>query len=55
MIRVSVKLPYWMVREIDRIVKWGWYKDRGEFVRCAVRELLKREQAYPFTNRGFPK
>ena len=51
----SVKLPVWMVKEIDKIVKRGWYKDRQEFIRSAVRELLKRERAYPYTGRGIPK
>lgn len=51
----SVKLPVWMIKEIDKIVKRGWYKDRQEFIRQAIRELLRREQAVPFTDRGIPK
>jgi len=52
---VSVRLPVWMIREIDKIVKRGWYKDRQEFIRCAIRELLRRERVAPFTDRGIPK
>ncbi|RLG35547.1 MAG: hypothetical protein DRN91_09235 [Candidatus Alkanophagales archaeon] len=40
-----------MVKEIDRLVREGVYSSRSAFIRHAVRELLKREQAYPFTNR----
>ena len=52
---VTVRLPIWMVKEIDKLVRRGWYKDRCEFIRCAVRELLRREKVIPFTDRGIPK
>ena len=55
MIQVQFKLPLWMVREIDRLVREGYYPNRSAFVRHAIRELLRKERVYPFTNRGGPK
>jgi len=54
-VEVKVRLPAWMIKEIDRLIQERRYKGRSTFIRHAVRELLKREQAYPFTNRGIPK
>jgi len=52
---ISVFLPVWMVKEIDRLVRQGVYKNRSEFIRHAIRELLRRERVIPFTDRGIPK
>jgi len=52
---VTVYLQIWMVKEIDRLVRQGVYKDRSEFIRHAIRELLRRERVIPFTDRGIPK
>ena len=52
---ITVWLPIWMVKEVDKLVKLGMYKDRAEFIRSAIRELLRRERVIPFTDRGIPK
>jgi len=52
---ISVHLPVWMIKEIDRLIREGVYKDRSEFIRHAIRELLRRERVIPFTDRGIPK
>ena len=55
MIQIQFRIPYWMVREIDRLVREGVYPSRSSFIRHAVRELLRKERVYPFVDRGIPK
>jgi Arc/MetJ-type ribon-helix-helix transcriptional regulator len=40
---VSVKVPVWMVKEIDSLVKLNRYLSRSDFIRTAIRELLRKE------------
>jgi Arc/MetJ-type ribon-helix-helix transcriptional regulator len=40
---VSFKVPVWMVKEIDSLVKLNRYLSRSDFIRTAIRELLRKE------------
>ena len=42
---VTVKLPESYLEIIDRLVDWGKYASRGEFIRTAVRKLIDEELA----------
>ena len=55
MIQIQFRIPYWMIKEIDKLVREGVYSSRSAFIREAVRDLLRRERVYPFVNRGIPK
>jgi Arc/MetJ-type ribon-helix-helix transcriptional regulator len=46
LIVVTVKLPLWMLVEIEALVKLGRYNSRSDLIRTAVRELLRREAEY---------
>ncbi len=40
---VSVRLPERLIDDVDQLVKAGMYHNRGDAIRAAVRDLLKRE------------
>jgi Arc/MetJ-type ribon-helix-helix transcriptional regulator len=40
---VTVKLPIWMLVEIEALVRMGRYNSRSDLIRTAVRELLRKE------------
>jgi Arc/MetJ-type ribon-helix-helix transcriptional regulator len=42
-VTVSFKAPVWMVKEIDSLVKLNRYLSRSDFIRAAIRELLRKE------------
>lgn len=39
---IPAKLTHRLVYEMDDLVKEGWYANRSELVRDAVRELIKK-------------
>jgi Arc/MetJ-type ribon-helix-helix transcriptional regulator len=43
LIVVTVKLPLWMLVEIEALVKLRRYNSRSDLIRTAVRELLRKE------------
>jgi Arc/MetJ-type ribon-helix-helix transcriptional regulator len=40
---ITVKIPVWMVYEIEALVKMKRYNSRSDFIRAAIRELLRKE------------
>ena len=40
---ITVKVPAWMVYEIEALVKMKRYNSRSDFIRTAIRELLRKE------------
>jgi len=40
---ISVKLPEVYLEGIEKLVKTGFYPNRSEAIRVAIRDLLKRE------------
>jgi Arc/MetJ-type ribon-helix-helix transcriptional regulator len=43
LIVITAKVPVWMVEEIEILVKMKRYNSRSDFIRAAIRELLKKE------------
>ena len=41
---VPAKLTPKLIQEIDELVKIGWYANRSEAIRDAVRELIERKR-----------
>jgi hypothetical protein len=39
---IPTKLTHRLVDEIDELVKEGWYANRSELVRDAIRELIRK-------------
>jgi len=39
---VPAKVTKKLVSEIDELVKEGWYANRSDFIRDAVREMIKK-------------
>ncbi len=39
---IPAKLTYKLVEEMDGLVKEGWYANRSELVRDAIRELIRK-------------
>ncbi len=39
---VPTKLTEKLVAEIEALIKEGWYANKSEFIRDAVRELIKK-------------
>ena len=39
---ITIKLPRWMIRAIDEIIEREIYPNRSEFIREAIRNLLRR-------------
>ena len=39
---ISLKLPPKLVRSMDELVDEGWYSNRGDVVRDALREKIKQ-------------
>lgn len=39
---IPAKVTEKLVMEIDELVKEGWYANRSEFIRAAIREMIKR-------------
>jgi len=42
---VPTKLTEKLVHEVDEIVKEGWYANKSELIRDAVRELIRKIKA----------
>jgi len=42
---VNAKLTEKLIQEADEIVKEGWYANKSELIRDAVRELIRRVKA----------
>jgi Arc/MetJ-type ribon-helix-helix transcriptional regulator len=42
---VPAKLTEKLVIEIEAIIKDGWYSNKSEFIRDAVREMIKKLKA----------
>lgn len=42
MITISVKMPEWMVKILDELVKLELFPSRSELIREALREYLKK-------------
>jgi len=38
---VSIKLPVWMINEMDDLILKGYFLNRSEFIRFAIRLTLK--------------
>jgi len=43
LIVITAKVPVWMVEEIEALVRMKRYNSRSDFIRAAIRELLKKE------------
>jgi Arc/MetJ-type ribon-helix-helix transcriptional regulator len=43
LIVITAKIPVWMVEEIEALVRMKRYNSRSDFIRAAIRELLKKE------------
>jgi len=43
LIVITAKIPVWMVDEIEALVRMKRYNSRSDFIRAAIRELLKKE------------
>ena len=41
--RVSIRLPSDILKEIDYLVKLNIFHSRSDFIRIAIRELLRKE------------
>ncbi|MCD6491455.1 MAG: ribbon-helix-helix domain-containing protein [Candidatus Njordarchaeia archaeon] len=39
---ISVKLPDWMIKAINRLIEMGIFPNRSEFIRAAIRRLLEQ-------------
>jgi len=46
---ISVHLPEWMIRELEKLVEKGYFPSRSEAIRVAIHMLLMRysEQKIP--------
>jgi Arc/MetJ-type ribon-helix-helix transcriptional regulator len=42
---IPAKLTPRLVQEMDELVREGWYADRSEFIRDAVREAIRRARS----------
>ena len=42
---VSVRIPPMMLEYIDSAVSSGEYRNRGDFIACAIREYIRQETA----------
>ena len=42
---VPTKLTEKLIKEIDEIIKEGWYANKSELIRDAVRELIRKLKA----------
>ncbi|HLC84688.1 MAG TPA: ribbon-helix-helix domain-containing protein [Candidatus Nanoarchaeia archaeon] len=42
---IPTKITPRLVEEIDEIIHEGWYANRSEFIRDAVRDMIKRLKA----------
>jgi Arc/MetJ-type ribon-helix-helix transcriptional regulator len=45
---IPAKITERLVHEMDTIVKEGWYANRSELIRDAVRDMVKRMKAERF-------
>lgn len=41
---VPAKLTHRIVTEMEELIKQGWYANRSELIRDAVRELVKKQK-----------
>lgn len=41
---VPAKLTKMLVREMEEIIKQGWYANKSELMRDAIRELIKKQK-----------
>ena len=41
---VPTKLTRHLIREMEEIIKQGWYANKSEFIRDAIRELIKKQK-----------
>lgn len=44
MTSLSVELPDKMTTELDQLVATGWFADKGEIVRLALLEFIRKHQ-----------
>lgn len=42
---VPAKLTHRLIDEIDQLIKEGWYANRSELIRDAVREAIRRARS----------
>lgn len=42
---VPAKLTHQLIAEMDEVIREGWYANRSELIRDAVRETLRRARA----------
>jgi len=42
---IPAKLTPKLLQEMDQIVEDGWYANRSEFIRNAIREMIKKMKA----------
>ena len=42
---IPAKITSKLIQEMDEIIKEGWYANRSEFIRDAVRESIKKMKA----------
>jgi Arc/MetJ-type ribon-helix-helix transcriptional regulator len=42
---VPAKVTEKLVKEMDRLIEEGWYANRSDFIREAVREMIKKSKA----------